>query len=72
MGRNFDVFSVSRKFLAMHNITLYSVKPPQIIFFFYLIMQIRVATISEANQKLKKPYNRLTVIYDENTGTSEH
>ena len=34
-------------------------------------MQIKVATISEASQKLERPYNRLTVIYDENTGTSK-
>ena len=31
-----------------------------------------VATIAEANQKPKRPYNRLTVIYDENSAASKH
>ena len=36
-------------------------------------MQIMVATtIAEANQKQKRPYNRLTVIYDENSAISKH
>ena len=29
-------------------------------------------TIAEANQKQKRPYNRLTVIYDENSAISKH
>ena len=35
-------------------------------------MQIKVTTATEQSQKKERPYNRLTVIYDENSATSKH
>ena len=41
--------------------------------FFLLNYQIKVAaSIGETDQKEKRPYNRLTVIYDENSAASKH
>ena len=41
--------------------------------FFLLNHQIKVAaTIGETDQIEKRPYNRLTVIYDENSAASKH
>ena len=41
--------------------------------FFLLNYQIKVAaTIGETDQKAERPYNRLTVIYDENSAISKH